>query len=234
MCPPDLSVHFTRIAGYDLDAVPGPQEMTKMAHAPAHAALDLLTAIRPDVLLYGCTSATLVLGPKGDRAFAGQLSSYCGVQVLTAASAIIDGLHDLGLSRIGICSPYDGALTRVTADFFTAAGFEVVSVSRPEDDLDSRAQGAMPPGQIMQLARDAGQGQAQAIVMSCTDMRAVECITAIEEATGKPVVSSNQALFYAALKLLGAPLDRVPGQLGIRAAARCAKRPPVPASSPEG
>jgi maleate isomerase len=37
-------------------------------------------------------------------------------------------------------------------------------------------------------------------VLSCTDMRAVEVINQLEQELGKPVVTSNQAILYAALQ----------------------------------
>ena len=39
--------------------------------------------------------------------------------------------------------------------------------------------------------------------MSCTDMRAVEVIARLEDELSKPVLSSNQAMVFAALKALG-------------------------------
>lgn len=50
--------------------------------------------------------------------------------------------------------------------------------------------------------------KAQALVLSCTDMRSVECLARLETAVGKPVISSNQAMLLQGLQLLGinAPL----------------------------
>ena len=55
----------------------------------------------------------------------------------------------------------------------------------------------------MALAREADRELAEAIVLSCTDMRAAEAAPAIEASLGKPVVTSNQAMMHAALKRIG-------------------------------
>ena len=49
-------------------------------------------------------------------------------------------------------------------------------------------------------------------MLSCTDMRSVEVIAEIEEATGKPVVTSNQAMVFELCRALG--LDPPGGAFG--------------------
>ncbi|MCX5906247.1 MAG: hypothetical protein NTY64_03420 [Deltaproteobacteria bacterium] len=60
-------------------------------------------------------------------------------------------------------------------------------------------------------------GQAQAIFISCTDLRATEVLQVIESDLGKPAIASNQAALWAMLRLarvkkpvqgLGTPLTR--------------------------
>jgi maleate isomerase len=43
----------------------------------------------------------------------------------------------------------------------------------------------------------------EAIFISCTNFRTIEIIQELEEATGKPVISSNQATLWYALRKLG-------------------------------
>ncbi len=214
MRPAGVSLHFTRVAGYAADHLPSTNEMKRMANTPIDAALDLLSAIRPGVVLYGCTSAGLALGLEGDRALAARLSAHCGSRVITAAGAIVEALNDLAISNLAICSPYDGVLSQSTANFFITAGFGVTSTSIPEQDLDSLEQGLISPDEVMGLALEADHENAEAIVIACTDMRAVECIEAIESRLRKPVISSNQALMFAAVNALGITSMSVPGILG--------------------
>ncbi len=53
----------------------------------------------------------------------------------------------------------------------------------------------------MGLAAD--REEAEALVISCTDYRALEAVSALEGQLGKPVVTSNSALMYVCLKRLG-------------------------------
>ena len=49
----------------------------------------------------------------------------------------------------------------------------------------------------------ADHADADLLVISCTDYRALEAVPALEQALGKPVVTSNSALMYVCLKRLG-------------------------------
>ena len=62
LCPPGGSLHFARVGGYDLDAIPDEHQMRSYSDAPFEEVVDSLRACRPDVMLYGCTSATLAQG----------------------------------------------------------------------------------------------------------------------------------------------------------------------------
>ena len=48
--------------------------------------------------------------------------------------------------------------------------------------------------------------EADGIFLSCTNTTQIEAVTAIEEALGKPVVNSNQAVLWGCLKRLKAKL----------------------------
>ena len=67
---------------------------------------------------------------------------------------------------------------------------------------------------MTELALRADGPEVEAIVLSCTDMRSVEAVERVEAATGKPVVTSNQAMMFCLLDALGLPAhDGLPGRL---------------------
>ena len=214
--PPGVSFHVARAGGYDLDEVPDSAQMRKFARAGLDGVLGLLMAARPDIVLYGCTSATLSSEPAYDRRFRLAIEEAAGVPAVTAAGALVGGLRDLGARRVAFCSPYTEALNREGAAFLEAAGFEVVRTAGIGRDLGNYGQSELEPGEVFRLGMRADHEDAEAIVLSCTDMRAVEVIEALEDRTGKPVVTSNQAMVHAALARLGLE-GRVPGRLGYPA-----------------
>src|SRR5688500_4466374 len=63
MRPPGVSLHVARAGGYDLDQVPDSAQMRKFALASLDEVIGALNAALVDIVLYGCTSATLSHGP---------------------------------------------------------------------------------------------------------------------------------------------------------------------------
>jgi len=190
--------------------------MRRFAETSIDGVLDALSLALPDVVLYGCTSATLAHGPGFDRAFRERIERRAGVPACTAAGALLEALADLGVARVGFCSPYTETLNAEAAAFLAASGVEVTGSAYVGEDLGNYGQGALAPGQVLALGLRADAAGAEAVVLSCTDMRAVETVEVLEQRLGKPVVASNQALMYVAAKRLGLPGASIPGALGRR------------------
>ena len=213
MRPGGVSLHFMRAGGYDLDQVPDSDQMRKFAAAGLEDVLAALIAVRPDIILYGCTSATLSSGPDYDREFAARIETATGLPAVTAAGALTAALHQLGARKVGFCSPYTEALNAEAAAFLELSGIAVVRNAYVGEDLGNYGQGDLTPEEVFQLGLRADHPDAEAIVLSCTDMRSVEVVERLESVLGKPVVTSNQAMMHAVIARLG--LDaRVPGRLG--------------------
>ena len=212
--PAGVSLHVARAGGYGLDRIPDARQMRQFAEASLDEVVDSLAAALVDVVLYGCTSATLAHGPAFDRAFQAKIEARAGKPAVTAAGAVAEALRDLGIERIAFCSPYTHELNAEAMKFLKLSGIDPVSDAYVGEDLGNYGQGALTPHEVFELACRADSSRAQAVVLSCTDMRSVEAIEAIEAALGKPVVSSNQALMHVAIKRLGLLCATVPGALG--------------------
>ncbi len=201
--PQGVSLHFARAGGYDLDEVPDSDQMRQFALASLEEVIESLAATRPDVIIYGCTSATLAHGPEFDQQFAQRITDMVNKPAITAAGALVLALNSLGVQKIGFSSPYVEQLNVEAIEFLAQSGFQTVSSAYVGADLGNHGQGELTPERVIELGMEADSPEAEAIVLSCTDMRAVEAISELEEKLGKPVVSSNQALMFAAGKALG-------------------------------
>ncbi len=199
LCPPGVSLHATRLGGYDLDEVPDEVQMAGLGESDMDESLRLLAGARPDVLIYGCTSATLTHGPAFDRALTHKAQTQWHIPMVTAAGALVQALQTLGVERIAFTSPYVAAINSAAIDFLAQFGFQTVSQSEVSGALGNYGQGELTPQAVCELARQADSEQAQAVVLSCTDMRAAEVVETLEAELGKPVVTSNQAILFAAL-----------------------------------
>ncbi len=203
MAPPGVSVHVARMGGYDEDEIPDEEQMAGLGAASLDEPLHLLQGAKPDVILYGCTSATLSHGPAFDRDLSDRIRSQSGAQTVTAAGALVAALRELDITKIGFASPYVPSLNDRAIRFLGDEGFQTLSRAEVDGALGNAGQGALPPDAVFDLGRRAEPPDAQAIVMSCTDMRSVEVINRLEQVLGKPVVTSNQAMMFQALRELG-------------------------------
>lgn len=205
MRPEGVSLHFSRMGGYDEDEIPDEAQMHGLGAADLDEPLSLLMGVKPDVVFYGCTSATLTHGPDFDRALAKKIKTTSGAETVTAAGALVNALAALGVSRISFASPYVAAINDMAIRFLGETGIETVARSEVTETLDNEGQGALDPDRVFALGRAADHPEAEAIVLSCTDMRSVEVIAQLEQDLGKPVISSNQAMLFQALQLLNMP-----------------------------
>lgn len=202
LCPPGVTIHVARLGGYDADEIPDGGQMAGLGAADISEPLRLLQGARPDVILYGCTSATLTHGPDFDRELAQRIGAQSGVRTVTAAGALIHALDTLALRRVAFASPYVGAINDLAVDFLASAGIETVSRADIGRELGNYGQGELAPDEVFELGCRADAPDADGLVLSCTDMRSVETLGRLEAELGKPVVCSNQAMLFQALQIL--------------------------------
>lgn len=201
--PDGVSLHFARLGGYDEDEIPDAEQMQGLGAADLDEPLRLLQGVRPDVIIYGCTSATLTHGPAFDTTLADRISAESGAHTVTAAGALVHALKSLGAVRIGFASPYVPAINDLAVSFLSITGFDVLARAEVSENLDNHGQGALDPQAVLALGQAADRPEADALVLSCTDMRSVEIIDRLEAKVGKPVISSNQAMVFQAMQLAG-------------------------------
>ncbi len=214
MLPPDCALHCHRTGGYDADKIPDSNQMSALGNYDIDHDLAMIAGARPDVVLYGCTSATLTHGADFNRDLADKIKRQTGAVTFTAAGSLVAAIQALGIHRVGFSSPYVGEINVSAVDFLMQNGIETVKCADIGRDLGCYGQGELTTDEVYDLALKADSPQVQAIVMSCTDMRSVEVIERIESALGKPVVTSNQAMMFCLCRELALPRHpRLPGSL---------------------
>ncbi|UWQ29478.1 ectoine utilization protein EutA [Leisingera sp. M523] len=205
ICDPDrVGVYTNRIAFEN----PTTRE-TLLQTGPrlTEAAAQILPEEEVDVVAYGCTAASIVLGNDAVTRYlnAAKPKTPC----VTPSSAAFDAFEALGASRVSLLTPYSPAVTDEMAQYFTAHGPAVVSAVC-FGLTDDRQMARISENSIIEAAIAACDEGADALFLSCTALRAAPCVQRIEDRLGKPVVSSNQAMVWRCLRLAGIA-DPVPG-----------------------
>lgn len=202
LSPAGVTVHVARSGGYDVTAIPDSAQMQRYVRQSLDQNLSDLSDARVEIIAYGCTSATLSEGPQFDARFCAQIEKSSGVCAVTTAGALVEAINAIGAKRVAFTSPYVKALSAEAVGYLADSDIDVVNEVVFERELNSLEQNALTPQDAYEMALKADHKDAQAIVISCTDYRALEAISAIEKKLGKPVITSNQALMFVCLHRL--------------------------------
>ena len=153
------------------------------------------------VVAYCCTSATVVLGE--DAVINNVLAARPDVACTTPVTAAFAALRKLGAQRIAVLTPYRRDINKLLIDYFVKHGFDVPVFGSFNEQSDPVV-AAIDAASIRDaLTRMTARHQVDAAFVSCTSVRALEDITALEAKLKIPVTSSNQALAWHCLRLAG-------------------------------
>ena len=204
MVPDGVSLHFQRmVARGTPGAHTGQRERNRMMLDHIDASIEMLALVKPDVIALAHTATSYDLGGDGEAALLARLQQATGIRVVTAFGSVVRALERLGVTRVALGAPYSAETTLQGKEHLESCGFRVVrfdhlkGVANIYDETAERA---------YRLARsvDAEAAEAaEAVFLSGTGMPTVTVLDALEQDLGKPVISSNAAMLWHALREAG-------------------------------
>jgi maleate isomerase len=211
MAPRGVAIHAARVpfgamaAGGEMEPTI-PLSMVRAFAEPSHLddAAELLAAAPLAAIAYAFTSSAYVLGVEAEAEMIARLERRTrGIPVVAACAAAVQGLRAVAARRIALVDPpwFDAELNRLGRRYYESVGFGLVH-SAP-CGLPSN-QGEITPAGLHAWISQHVPTDAEAIVIGGNGFRAVGVITALEQDLRRPVVTANQALLWAALRVAGA------------------------------
>ncbi len=154
-----------------------------------------------DVVAYGCTSATVVMGEETvfKRIREVQPDAKCTTPITSAFAAF----RALGAKRIAVLTPYRRDVNEKLQAYIENAGFTVPvfgSFNEEQDPVVARIDTQSVSDAIEAII---WKQDVDLVFVSCTSIRLVEAIPEIEKRIGLPVTSSNHAMAWHTLRLAG-------------------------------
>jgi maleate isomerase len=203
---PGVGIHITRVA-FDGDEITPEALLAVGARLPAAAATLLPGMETLSVVCFGCTSASALIGPGvvRDKLEEGRP----GARGTSLIASVMTALRFVGARRIALATPYIHEVNVREAEVFAEHGFEVESVRgfAIPSDLDVSK---IPASSIVAIALEAfeaayetNEHKPDAVVISCSQLRSVQVIDELEKLLGVPVITSNQAMMWNALRVAG-------------------------------
>jgi maleate isomerase len=202
--PEGVGVHFSRI---DIPDSITNDTLLAQGDNLAPAAAQLLPDGSLDVVCYGCTSGSLVLG---EERVNGELKRGApGAKTTSIISAVIRALRTLKITRISVATPYLDEINQREAEYLQQAGFAVVHIEGLNLERDSDMV-RVTPDYLLEFAQEVDRDDAEALFISCGALRSLDIVDDLEQRLGKPVICSNQAMIWDCLRLAGVE-DRIDG-----------------------
>jgi len=202
--PSTVSLHTGRVAYRNIDAetqLRCVQELESESRKLADAEVD--------VIVFAATAPTLAKGKGYDRELIKRMEDASGRPATTSATAFVDALMQLGISKIAIAAPWSKAMDKPMVDFREASGFKVVH-SEVVGFVASIELGRVPPQTAYELGRRADRPDAEAIIMPGGNWSSMPVVERLENDLDKPVLVNNAVSLWAGLRLLKRS-DSIPG-----------------------
>lgn len=210
MSPRNVTVHAARVAFAAMrergamDPTIALEAVRAFAQPPGvDAAVELLALAPLDVIAFGFTSSSYVIGRDGEAETCARLGDRAGgLPVVAAGAAMVDATRAVGAERAFLVSPpwFDTRLTELGTEYFASAGVHVVAAASADLPSDQRS---IAPAALHAWVVANAPGEADVVVIGGNGFRAVGVIEALELDLGRPVITANQALLWACLSRAG-------------------------------
>jgi maleate isomerase len=198
--PKEYSLHVARMYLHDT-TVAGEEEMLDV-HFPK-ALYDLAT-VKPDVIVFGCTSAGALRGNNYDDELCKMIERVGNCKSVSVIRSVQEAIQKSKMERVLVLTPYIEELNERIAASLTEQGVEVCAIHGLGID-HNHSIGMVEPEQIKEFVIEkaaAHAGEFDGIFLSCTNFRAMDVYQELEQRLGLPIVTSNQAAYSKTLEKL--------------------------------
>jgi maleate isomerase len=199
--PADATLHTARM--YLEETTPEGESAMLDDHLPV-AINDLRTA-RPDVMVFGCTSAGALRGNAYEAELIKRIADETGAETFSVAASVRRVIREAGGRRVGVITPYVDSLNEKIRQSLEDDGLEVAGI-HGLGITENFAIAEVEPSRIAEFASECFEGSdIDLLFASCTNFRAIDAREEIHAALGVPVVTSNHAALAVVLDQIGAP-----------------------------
>lgn len=164
----------------------------------------------PDVVIAGNSVEMRQWTPREHDEYRARLQAEIGdVRLVTATDATISALKTIGAKRIAVLSPMHDAYSKSARDYYDSVGFDVpyhagLQIQKPEDII------RIGPQQAIDAFRRLDHDDVDTFLHVGGALGIVDHLEAFEAELGRPVISSNAATYWYALRKHGIT-DAMPG-----------------------
>lgn len=194
--PEGVDLFTTRILFEKVD----PQGLVEMGQRVA-AGAKLIAGAGLDLIVFPCTTGSLIKGYGYDMELTKQIEEASGVKALTTTTAVVRALRAVGAKKIVVATPYSKEVDQIEKKFLEDSGFEVLDI-KGLGYTDPLMMPKVTIDQMYNLTKTMDMSEADAVFISCTGLGIIDGVPMMEKDFGRPLITSNQATWWAALREL--------------------------------
>ena len=195
---PGVDIYQARIRN---EPTISPETLAAMGPLLTDTAALILPGDELDVLAFGCTSASMVMGE--EFIDVRLRAAKPGARTTNPASAAFAAFNVLGAARIAVLTPYRRDVNEIVGDCIRRQGFEVPVFGSFNEEHDPIVAAIDGDSLRRAISKITDGREVDAVFVSCTGVRLVDAIAEIEADSGVPVTSSNHAMAWHCLRLAG-------------------------------
>ena len=178
-----------------------PKALDEIAQGISKASDLIATGLNMDVMLFGCTSASIIIGE--DKVASLLIKNRGSIPATNPWTAAKASFHHLGALKIAVFSPYPTSVNFLLYQQLIDAGFEVVSFGSLGIEFDTDITLVSKESMLKALQVLLKDSKPDLVFMSCSNLRALDHLEEFENKFGLPFVCSNSAMFWHAMHLTG-------------------------------
>jgi maleate cis-trans isomerase len=192
-----ISIHGARLHTMELPDMPDDAEIEA----------EKLGTMGAEVIAYACNASSFYRGPGSDTDLADRLADASGVPTTTASTAMIRALDAVDAESVSVVSPYGDENKQRLREFIEGHGVTVEAITglglAPDDPDDLAETNELTAEDTYRRAIAANTDDADAVLVTSTNVGSVRTLNRVEADLDKPAISTNQALYWDALRLAG-------------------------------
>jgi len=194
--PPEISVHTAQ-----MDIEGGSEEGFEDQESEIERCAEAVASGTLDVIVYGVTAGSLIRGVGYEDEIETLIQRVTDVPAIATAASIKRAFEMVGIDSMAVWTPYIDELNQKEQEFLEASGYTVTDIHGM--GLDSVHEiGNLAPETVYARARAVDSQDADGVFISCTNLRTFDIIPKLEADLHKPVITSNQATLWDALRTI--------------------------------
>jgi maleate isomerase len=197
MSPRGISIHSSRVK-YVRNNPSSFAESPNIDNATA-----LLSGLNPKAVLYGFTGSSYTLGIQREQQLVERLQKLTnGIPLILTCKAAIEAFRVFNAQKIALIHPpwFSNEINSKGKSYFESQGFRVPFCNQL---TPAREFSEVEPADLYQWIKKNVPRESDLIFIAGNGLRTAGAISKLESELKKPVITANQALLWAALRLFG-------------------------------